>query len=741
MSGTDLLRLMIDVRAQLAIQNVELIILIEDLATLQGIDQQLLEALIIRPRQPDMPELCRLRTAVAMTSGYYEGLRKNVHQRFDFRVVMGDSDTRGAVSAQTISRFTARYLNATRLPDSVLDVWYSDQSIGQDSEQEPVPSACDACKFKKPCHAAFGESDGMGLYPFSPISIDHISRRISPKGFNPRTQLKEGYKPILETYATDLHDGRFPPIELIRRLGDTRLTTVADAEIRQKDPTNRTRRVALMDLWSNEPKVHDLDPVIHKAFDIPELRTEGGPRDLPRPDTPPNPPPNDPALARLTDRLNAIDAWRAGGTMSQDLAQNLREAVFPAIVAHIDWNSLHLIRGDFVGPSKVFRQANSIVFDRQILQGGRATIQLHIPMREQDPTDPALALQGLLLFSHYGSWAFDDGLKYYRAFARNVEIWADHVINQIDRLTESSDDWDPVPAAAEMLAIGARIFGRPRSRDPERQDVVDAVFSEIPDRTDGMRSESWEKLSRVVQKYQDKTREVVLSRVACSKGDSRQLQVIDVAHLLPALSTLRRNGRPVQVIPEDLVKSHKFLIEYRRGLEDLLDTAARDERAHQIRQYNMVTEMLGCESRSAEAIAQRRVVVVDALRKVFEAAVAAGVLTGSSRATLDEKLTAFEGVQLQAWAENVAKIFDEEDSNQLLTDLSLIPINAARVASETLELANQVLARTQANVRQGMGGTEGDQTKELNEVQMSIDTSLQTLAEALAAFPEVRMDQ
>jgi hypothetical protein len=751
MSGTDLLRLMLDVRAQLAVDQVELIILIEDLATLQGIDQQLLEALIIRPRQQDMPELCRLRTVVAMTSGYYHGLKTNVHQRFDFRVVMGESDTRGELSGTALDRFTARYLNATRLRGDELVKWHGEMPATEGADIDRVPNPCHVCKFRPECHTAFGEFDGIGLYPFSSIAATNIAARINPGGFNPRTQLKEGYKPILENYADALHEGDFPPPELLARLGKSRLDTVTVSLIQQSDPVNRFRRAVLLDLWSHGSTLHDLDPIIHQAFDIAPVGITADKKAIQKTDKEkkkdePNKRKGEgehanAAELKLHDHIAKIDEWRAGGAMSQELAQSLREVVFPAVVTHVDWNALHLIPGEFVGVGKGFRQANSIVFERQILAGGQAPIQLRIPQPNEDPIEPALALQGLLRFRHYRSWDFDDGLKYYRAYARQVDLWGQVVVGQINRLTESQHVWNPVPSGVELLAIGARVFGRPKAREPDRQELVDALFVTLPDRDDRDRVESWQQLTKVIAKHHDNVRELVLSRIACSKGDSRKLQVIDVSQTLPTLSRVRRSWIPEEQIPADLVKSVRFVLDYREGLDELLQRAISDEQAKQAHQYEEIVEQLGGDILSPATVVDRRKPVIEALRRAIYAAAHAGVLSGVNKMVFEEKLTEFEGVQIQAWSESVSRILLEKDIGNLLTDLSLIPMSTVRVTLEMLELADRFLSRTEAAIRQEISSTHGDGARELDDVQESISNDLEGLVEALTALnpPQVQL--
>ena len=83
MSGERLMELMLDVRKSLAAQDVELVLLIEDFAKLQGIDRQLLEALLVRPNQGD-ETLCTMRTALACTTGYYRNFAETVQNSRQF---------------------------------------------------------------------------------------------------------------------------------------------------------------------------------------------------------------------------------------------------------------------------------------------------------------------------------------------------------------------------------------------------------------------------------------------------------------------------------------------------------------------------------------------------------------------------------------------------------------------------------------------------------------------------------
>jgi hypothetical protein len=118
----------------------------------------------------------------------------------------------------------------------------------------------------------------------------------------------------------------------------------------------------------------------------------------------------------------------------------------------------------------------------------------------------------------------------------------------------------------------------------------------------------------------------------------------------------------------------------------------------------------------------------------METAFKAGVLIGVRKESFEEKLSEFEAVQFQAWAESVARISREDADGNLLTDLSLIPANTARVSLECLELANRMLEGTERSVEAEIKEGEHEGTGELQRVQDEIGTKLQTLGEELAAL-------
>ena len=164
-------------RKELLAQGREMVLLIEDMSVTQGVDEELLEALILRPHErPDEP-LCPLRSVVGMTPEDADSLRDNIrgrlHRTVQLTVPLSDTPSaeEGQVGPDRLALFAARYLNAARYSIDELEAWHRDP----EAHRRPLPSFCFAsgCVNRELCHAAFGaaapdaETGGYGLYPFT----------------------------------------------------------------------------------------------------------------------------------------------------------------------------------------------------------------------------------------------------------------------------------------------------------------------------------------------------------------------------------------------------------------------------------------------------------------------------------------------------------------------------------------------------------------------------------------------
>jgi hypothetical protein len=735
LGGADLTILMRDVRAALAEQGVDLVLLIEDFARLQGIERQLLDALLEQPNQPDRT-LCALRTALACTTNYFEKLEDTVSQRTTF-VVSLDREMTGegaVVSPQEFEHFAARYLNAARVGGDALENWYEGR-IGNGADVPP-PNACASCEFAHTCHAAFGAQGGMGLYPFNASALAEMYARVGARGFSPRQLITGVLRPTLEKYGADLENGAFPPPALLAGLGGSRISAADRAEITSRGAALAGRREVLQEFWAGGRLV-DLDTAIHRAFALApaEFGTEAAP---PAPPAGPgvvqgiviSPAQPETLSRRDEEAFLALDRWQNGVSLPQEATNVLRELVYNAVANRVDWSGEMLLRGEFASPggSTPFRQ-RSINFANQETQHSKALVQLTLPLAGDSLTDTALALQALLLYEHYGDWTFTRGLggaRYQRVLARQLEHWAGEVLGQVRSTYRPAPGWDPVPAAVEMLALGARLAGSLSPLRPSIEELVDAVFAENAPAAEG-RAKAWTELAQTLQKHREALSHLVIARVGASKGTERA-RIVDAARLVGPLSAISSDWRPREPIPADLPTGHfDALRRAREAADRLLDEAVEQEKARQVAAFDAVAAHLGATEPKA---------AVEAVRGAMTRARDGGVFSGGAPEALERAVQTFRGSAFTAWAEHTSRVRAETEPRQLVGLLSQDHARAAGAAAAFVEAADRFLVastqRAQAEADQFAAGAGRD----LDTTLRGIDEDFEALDRALALIAE-----
>lgn len=239
--GTNLLEVFEDVREEIARRGEELCLLIEDLVLLHGIDRQLAQALTI----PASARLCRLRAAIAVTSGYLSSMDTFTDRGLRFTLDM----KLDAIGQGALRNFVGRYLNAGRLSEQAL------AASGAD-----VPNGCRTCPDLKPCHDTFGTSHGYGLYPLNGTAVDRLVARASPGEFRPREFLRQVIRASLEVAEQELPAGGTFPSERFAHTLDPRRSeldpTVRDA-IRKQNKVSPEAEISLRAFYSQSPPAAD----------------------------------------------------------------------------------------------------------------------------------------------------------------------------------------------------------------------------------------------------------------------------------------------------------------------------------------------------------------------------------------------------------------------------------------------------------------------------------------------------
>jgi hypothetical protein len=703
----DLQRLIREVRETLVEQGIELILLIEDFAKLQGIDREVLEAVLARPQQPGRKQLCPIRTALACTTGYFQSLIDTVRTRVTFSVNLdiGTVGEQSLITQGDLQKFVARYLNAVRLEDKTIRNWANFIRTEEDSERESLTSACSECEHQRDCHAGFGEADGFGLYPFTPKALEQMLARVNPQDFNPRILIKDVLKWTLENSRDDIEQGRFPSISLREHFGQMRLSAMLQADIKAKDPQSYERRQILLDLWTDSNELCDLRHLeVHTAFDIPALgvkvqqtavrpsvsqakdsRTSVSNYQVePQSQTEKIP-------EKLTKQLQILDAWNNQGDFPQDLGGELRPLIYSAIVERIEWDTEMLLQGSFAASdSKYFKRRNLVFYSPKVTRETISGVKLSLPLNPDDADDfreSTIAFQAILQYNHYKHWKFHDGDRYFRAYAKQLEKWSQYVLEQI-RLypRESGEPWNPVPAAVELLAIAATMAGHPTN---SIEDLINALFLDLEAKDLENRSATWKKLFNSLQKHREALLEIVTSRTACTKGSSPRFQIIDTVQILEPLKQVSKSWQPQCEIPADVREKFPEIDKARQAADELLEKAIQEECDRQLAVYNSLVAELGEEIHKKD--------VTDLVKQAIARSKDAGVFRGKK--TVDDLTSVveqFKRVGLSSYLETMKRVQAEKDNpdskpSKLLKYLSENHQKAMTEASEFVDSTNNFL--------------------------------------------------
>ncbi|WP_157873580.1 protein DpdH [Kineococcus radiotolerans] len=564
---------MVDVRRELHRRGQEILLLIEDFAVIQGVQGDLLDAISETGVREGQQELATVRTLLAVTPGYY---KDNVPETFKTRATasvphsytLDVSVGRGhSVDHQHVIDFVGRYLNAARLGAQALRTARDNNGT--------LPNACTSCKFKAPCHDAFGTSnDDFGLYPYNAAALTravHLSMPRESARFNPRRILSRVVRHVLDNYDQDVANGAFPSMTFRSDFPTDRQgsLTAEQADYLTRHDALHERRIPLLEFWGGGDAAN-LNDGIHHAFRLAPLSAEA--LEALRGRTPdPDPDPDDPDPIRdpAASKARVVDAWHRGELLHQSVANELRQTIREAIVAHVNWGDLGLATPTMPVRRAVLKHPFGLGV---IIEGAFGDRTLDPPTTAtvvllRGPANATL-FKALLDRKRLGTWNFSGGAEQQRRFTRLLETWGAQMVNAI-RAHLGLHQPDTLQAAVDISLIGARLLNLEGNRSANAEALVTCLFdaANVKARPDArlhddelLRAPSYTTLAR----QHAATRGDVIAQlreiVGVAQGAGEE-QLIDALQLLPLIDKARKALRPTPHAdaPEWLGKAHKVL--------------------------------------------------------------------------------------------------------------------------------------------------------------------------------------
>lgn len=716
-SGDRVEELMAQLRTYLKSQGRELVLLVEEFARLQGIDRALLQAITT---QGDSGQggtgQCRMRTAIAVTPGFFESVADTAYRRTTHIVDMNRSAGHSGgktPTAASVASFSARYLNAVRLGREAIKRWSEAAVPG-----EGAPSRCAHCTFVTECHATFGQVDGYGLYPFTERALWIGAERVDRSGsqrMNPRTIQNDLLVEVLDTFGPTLAAGEYPPPRLLEKLGGVkRLPLGAETELKRQNPHLAGRWMAMLELYDGTGRVLNLATPLLDAFSLQTITEAGETTSAPTvaPPSPIGAPVPGPVV---TAEDLAIQAWIRGSGLDATVAQKLRDLVFSAVSESIDWDILGQSRTS--SPSKAF-QKRGISFARQNTQ-----VATYVQVRLEIEADARTgqALQGLLRASKEGfRWQFEGADRALAVFLDCVESWTEQVALQIQTLSAPNEAWSQVGAALHLLSVGAAIGGRAKP-DANVGDLIDAVFSNWPDEPAASASEMRAVYTKLLRRREELV-DIARSQASSLKG-GRAGAMLDPRRVLGPIRQLRRAKWRLGLKPPEGDTS--MLAKLYSEVAEALPAAATAERSQRLKWLQEMQEAFG-EGASRNSI-------VSALGAALKAALEAGVGAQNSTRPLQEALDVFQTVQFDATVVAVQALAAEDDPLASLPDYGRGRANAVSGGTALRASAQQFLDAVERSL-QSFGDDQNSRTGEVSKRIAELDEALENIVDDLAAM-------
>lgn len=762
-SSDGLKRLFEELRAALQSQGRRLVLLLEDVTSWQGVDDHLIDVLTTDATTRPEKDLCPLISVVGVTPDYYEqDLRGNYQQRITINVRLGKGDGRfeeiGTLKdSDKRAGFTARYLSAARTGEIELKAW---RERLRSEPSLPPPNPCVECPRSERCHAAFGEVDGIGLFPFTRTAVDAFFEALNADAGGqtyrtPRGLLQGVLAPTLLN-PNVLANGAYPgPLVESSYLRKVHLSSMLDSQLRERVPEDgqRDRLRRLFAYWGdNVPRlvaVNDelqyagVSQTVVEAFDLPWIA--GDARAVPATPAPVFETAEAPDVSPHERLDNASEASQHAAsdrrvtrpvTVAKPVAIGAKALGRKALEQRL--GEIEHLEGD--GPLPNAAKWNEVVFD--VMRGldvRRLGVDPWTYAKVFTAETPKIAGAGGInqrnMVIPRTEW-LKQGLKAYVSLKTdNADLTAEeieyarrrlaallieleslaraHLRSRLPAMTDETP-WRPLMVAVQLLLARAWLRGAVSPTAPlaEQWRVLLSDETDI-ESAPTLRTKAWlDVVNQTGRKHGD-FRAMVHDMVSLPQGTARNFGLADLSSALPAMISLQRTLRLADLPPEDSkapVGDLPNLRDLAGRVEPLLPQIASQERALVANRADALLPLL--RSNGIRAHLERVDGVIRAINRELPEVAAVEVREWIEVSTRNKRLIEdrdiVNGVQMLML--EVGEKAAGEDDTRLLAWLIEVPATDLKALLDLTQKGDTTLAALAPHVRDlidDAGGGDG----------------------------------
>ena len=230
-----------DIRKELYRLGKNLTLFIEDVTSFTGVDDALLDALIVEHTGMNAGEdLCRLSSIVGTTQDFLQTNFRDNHKDRITKCIYIPSDV---LNEAGLFEFVARYLNVMSLPESVVTEWAKNHAL---PEEYPVHTVKEGSAWE---FIEIAEEKKLCLYPFTKNSIRYLYCNELTQGHKtPRYIIRDLIEPVVSDILNDPTE--FPSDKYSKKgYDETSSRNMVFSSI--KDENQRKRVIRFVYIWGN----------------------------------------------------------------------------------------------------------------------------------------------------------------------------------------------------------------------------------------------------------------------------------------------------------------------------------------------------------------------------------------------------------------------------------------------------------------------------------------------------------
>ena len=272
-------------------------------------------------------------------------------------------------------------------------------------------------------------------------------------------------------------------------------------------------------------------------------------------------------------------SWDNGEKVTATYLPPIRYALHSAVMSFVDWDG-HFLKDSDYKSRTISREAFNLPSDIQEPEwGGRKGQRIVLEKAYPGNIDTVIAIQGILLASHYGNWKFTyDDVKSHHYFRHSVGLLTALSKKVLAILSNESglNDRSTIRAGLEPLFIAACANG---ANPEDATEFVDSVFASFESGSfSNLTSPKWKKIAETLDRYGSPIQTAVKTSLNCAKRSGPTV-LLESAILLQCLEEWKKSGgSELTAIPPRLLGDwDTSLNKMRAPLDQFLDAALTDE--------------------------------------------------------------------------------------------------------------------------------------------------------------------